>query len=309
MTSGSWRRKARSAAAKVQAHLRIHVDLVDAGHVDFDRVLGGGDVAVLGVEDVEARVQGHRLAAAGRAGDQDHAVGLGERVQVGLLLEVLVAERVDAELGAARVEDTQHDLLAEQRRAGVDAEIDGAVLGQLHLDAAVLGQAPLGDVEPGHDLEARHHLGGQRQRRRGHLLQHAVEAGPDAIGLLVGLEVNVGRAALDGVQQDLVDEAHDRRVHRLVARRVVALTSSSPPVTSRLSRSKSSSAMLLMEVSTASRARRHDVLELVLLDDDRVHAESGLELDLVDGLQVGGVGHAEEQPLAPQEQGQDPVRG
>ncbi len=38
-----------------QADLRVDVDLVDARHVDFRRVLGGRDVAVFGVEDVEAR--------------------------------------------------------------------------------------------------------------------------------------------------------------------------------------------------------------------------------------------------------------
>jgi hypothetical protein len=38
-----------------------------------------------------------------------------------------------------------------------------------------------------------------------------------------------------------------------------------------------------------------------------VDAEAGLELDLVDGVQVGGIGDAEEQALAPQQQWQHPV--
>ncbi len=65
-----------------QAHLVVDVDLVDAGQVDFRRILGRGDVAILGVEDVEAGVERHGLAAAGRAGHQDHALRLAEVAQV-----------------------------------------------------------------------------------------------------------------------------------------------------------------------------------------------------------------------------------
>ncbi len=50
-------------------------------------------------------------------------------------------------------------------------------------------------------------------------------------------------------------------------------------------------------------------LQLVVLDHDGIHAQAGLELDLVDGVQVGGVGHAEEQPLAAAEHRQHAVLG
>jgi hypothetical protein len=80
-----------------------------------------------------AGVQRHGLARAGGAGDQDHAVGLGHGVEVQLLLVLLVAQLVDAQLGGAAVEDTQHDLLAEQGRAGADAEVHRLVLDRLSL--------------------------------------------------------------------------------------------------------------------------------------------------------------------------------
>ena len=54
----------------------VHVDLVDAVQVDFHRVLGGRDVALVGVEDVQAGIEGDGLTATGRAGDQNHALGL-----------------------------------------------------------------------------------------------------------------------------------------------------------------------------------------------------------------------------------------
>ena len=67
-----------------QARLVVDVDLVDAGKLDFRRVLGGRDVDAGLVQDVEAGVQRHRLAAAGRAGDEDHAVRPPDREQQSL---------------------------------------------------------------------------------------------------------------------------------------------------------------------------------------------------------------------------------
>ena len=58
---------------------------------------------------------------------------------------------------------------------------------------------------------------GQLHRRLRDLLQHAVHAQAHAVHLLERLEVNVRRAAADGIQHHLVDEAHDRRVFDIVA--------------------------------------------------------------------------------------------
>ena len=54
---------------------------------------------------------------------------------------------------ALLVEQTQHDALAAQRRHRRHAHVHLAVL-QPQPDAPVLRNAPLGDVELGHDLEA-----------------------------------------------------------------------------------------------------------------------------------------------------------
>ena len=205
-----------------QADLGVDVDLVDARQLDFRRVLGGRDVGVFAVEDIEAGVQRHGLAAAGGAGHQDHALRLGQVLEVQLLLERLVAQRIDAEHALDGIENTQHDLLAEQRRAGADAEVDGAGLRQPHLDAAVLRHAALGDVEPRHDLEARGDLAGELHRRLRDFLQHAVQAEADAVTSSRRARSGCPRRPADGVQQDLVDEAHDGRVFDVVAGDLVA---------------------------------------------------------------------------------------
>ena len=67
---------------------------------------------------------------------------------------VVEAELGHVELQVALVEQAQDDLLAPHRRQHRDAEVHLAALAELELDAAVLRQAPLGDVELAHDLEA-----------------------------------------------------------------------------------------------------------------------------------------------------------
>src|SRR6185503_5673447 len=108
-----------------EAHLVVHVDLVDAGQIDFRRVFRGRDVGVFAVENVEAGVQRHGLAGAGGSGDQDHALRLGEILLVDVALEGFVTQRVDAQHRRGRVENTADDLFAEQRRTGAHAEVDG----------------------------------------------------------------------------------------------------------------------------------------------------------------------------------------
>ena len=120
--------------------------MVDAGEVDFRRVLGRRDIAVFLVQDIEACVQRYRLTGTGRAGHENHAVRLREVLLVERALVVFVTQLLDTELRAGRVEDTQHDLLAEQRRARIDTEVDRAVLRQAHLDTAVLRHTSFRDV-------------------------------------------------------------------------------------------------------------------------------------------------------------------
>ena len=120
------------------------------------------------------------------------------------------------------------------------------------------------------------------------------------IGFLVGFEVDVRRALLDRVEQDLVDEAHDRGVFDVVATDACPPRSSSPPVTSRLLEVH---AVVLPPSAGICGVDLLDRLvdshlQLVVFDDHGFDAEAGLEFDFVDGMQVGRIGDREEQPLA-----------
>ena len=99
-----------------------------------------------------------------------------------------------------------------------DPEVDRLVA-ELQLHPAVLRHAPLGDVEPGDDLDAGRELVLDGERRLGDLAQLAVDAKAHAIVVFVGLKVQVGRAQVDRVDQHLLQEADDRRVFD-VARRL-----------------------------------------------------------------------------------------
>ena len=181
-------------------------------------ILGGHDVHAGLVELAERRIERVGLAAAGRPGHEHHAPRLVNRA-----LEPLERVRLEAELGhvepqALGVEQAEHDLFAEQRRQHRHAEVDlaaGAAIVEPRLDAAVLRQPLLGDVEPRHDLDARHERIAVLQRRRHHRLQHAVDAEPHAQVFFVRLDVNVARAPLDGRQEERVGQPDDRRLAAL----------------------------------------------------------------------------------------------
>src|SRR5690606_2572745 len=176
-----------------------------------DGVLGGHDVDLRGVDLGQCRVERGRLTGARGAGDQHHAVRVHDRRHEVALRFRLHAELLEVERQVALVEDTEHDLLAEDHGQGRDTEVDDLVL-QLELDAAVLRDAALGDVQVREDLDAR----GQRclhlERRLHDLLEHAVDSVADPDLLFVWLDVDVGSAAHHGVGQDAVDELDDGRV-------------------------------------------------------------------------------------------------
>jgi hypothetical protein len=77
----------------------------------------------------------------------------------------------------------------------------------LQLEAAVLRHALLGDVEFGHHLDARDDRAvealGDRPHRR---LQHAVDAVLHVHRIVLRLDVDVARAALDGREDHRVDQ-------------------------------------------------------------------------------------------------------
>ncbi|MNL13893.1 hypothetical protein D3C87_1348140 [compost metagenome] len=200
--------------------------------MDFRRILGRGDIDVALVQHVQERIERHRLAAAGGAGDQHHPVRPLDHLQQQRLLRGLVAELVDVELVGRGFQNPHHDLLAEQRGQRGDAEVDRflddllgvLVLGQREqqLHAAVLRHALFRDVQARQHLDPGGDLVADIERRTRHFLQHAVHAEAHAVEELEGLEVQVRCAALEGFGQQLLEEAHHGGIVDFVARRALA---------------------------------------------------------------------------------------
>ncbi len=135
----------------------------------------------------------------------------------------------------------------------------------------------------------------------------AVHAETNAEVVLVGLEVKVGGAALDGIQQHLVDELDDRRV---VALGVVA-AGLGLVIVAGFGVQCIEALVVAAGVEGFSRSESavDRALELLLVDQDRLDGGACRELDLLDGASVGGVADAEEQSVAALVQRQHAVLG
>ncbi len=130
----------------------VDLRLDDFPQLVLHRVLDGDQLAVLGGQVGQQRVQGGGLPRPGRARDQHQALrpfDSGEDRSALMLVEARVLQGV-APLIAAQ--DAHDDRLAEHRRDGRQPQVDG-VLGpvrrSLEVRPAVLGLAPFGDVEAG----------------------------------------------------------------------------------------------------------------------------------------------------------------
>ena len=222
-------------------------------------------------------------------------------------MEWLVAKRIDSELRLRGIKDTHYDFFAEERRAGADAKIDGSILRQLHLDASVLRDAAFGNIEARHNLQTSGQLLCQLHWGLRDFLQYAVHAQAYTIGLLEGLKVNIRRAPPDGIQHDLVDEANDRRILYVVAAYLVVALVFTAGDLERIEihvRFVIEGRHLVVDLLERLIDR---LLQLIVFNDDRFDSQTGLELDLINGVQIRRVGNREEQPLTAPKEGQHSV--
>ncbi len=193
--------------------LGVHGHLGHTGELILYRIFHGDDLDAGCVDPLERGVEGGGLAGAGRPGDQDDAVGAGDE-----LLEAVPGSLVHAQFGdvsdrRAPVEQPQHRTLAVHRRQGGNADVDLA-LREPQADAAVLGQAPLGDVQVRHDLDAADHGGLVLPRMRGDVVEHAVDAVAHPQPPLSRLDVHVGCAVSQRLENRQVHQLDDRCLAR-----------------------------------------------------------------------------------------------
>ncbi len=112
------------------------------------------------------------------------------------------------------VEQAHDDFFAEERGNDGNAEIEFFLLAVFHIldhDSAVLRQPLFADVQLGHDLYAASDRIFQFQGRRHHVLQNSVNAEADPVFFLVRLDVNIAGPALHGIGQNQVHKFDDGR--------------------------------------------------------------------------------------------------
>ena len=178
-------------------------------------------------------------------------------------------------------------------RQGGDADVEHPAGGRgVQRDAAVLRLAALGDVELREHLQAGRHARRHPLRDPLHLLEDAVDAEAHDERVLLRLEVDVGGAVLGRLEDDGVDEPHERRVgDAVVDLEIVGLL---------FLRDPKLLVDLLEDGPRAERLRgarhpaqlQHDVLAR---GDAEVERVAGREPELVDSVQVAGVGDGDPQ--------------
>ncbi len=196
------------------------------------------------------------------------------------------------------VEDPNHRLLASVDGEGADPERERAtVVGEV--DATVLRPPPHRDVHPGGHLDARKHCPPGRGGQIDALSQETVDSDADPHVRAGLLDVDVARAAVDGVAQYPVDEPDDGGSPR-----------------GRLQPVGRDGLLLAQLVGE----RLHEVREVrpaVRLDPlrdrfgrghDGPDSAAGLELEVVDGGEVQGVGHGDRQRAIVDRERKDAVR-
>ncbi len=198
-------------AGKGHVDLGVDLRLADAVQIVFDGVLHREDVAAAVVEPHQRRVQGGGLARTGRAGDQHDAVGTIDDALHGLVVSVAHAQLTQLETTGLLVQQTQHHPFAMPGRQGRDPYVH-CPAHQSQADAAVLGQAFLGNVQLGHDLDPRDERGMQLPARAHDVTQRPVDAEAHQRIGLEGFDMDVRGVLLDRLGQQGVDQTDDGRL-------------------------------------------------------------------------------------------------
>src|SRR5215472_4921406 len=201
------------ASRKSEALFLIDRNLRDAANLVFDRILDGNEFVVIGFDFINGCVQSGGLAGARGSGDQDHAVRL-----MNVAAETLEFFRGKTDYVQIEVRKLLRKCLfvqhAKNRVFAVAGWHDGHTQVDiptfiLYAEAAILGNAALGNVQFAQNLDARKHRGVMLLSDGLHgVLQHAVNAVLHGDFGVTGFDVDVAGAPLECGKDDGLDEAN-----------------------------------------------------------------------------------------------------
>ena len=137
---------------KIQSNLGLHLDLIDASELIFDRIFDRKYFALNAVEYFQRGIQGRGLSASCRTGYENDAIWLvHQTMQCGDVIS-RKAKLCEVKFNASTIEDAHDDALAKHRRNGRHPKID---INATHdnLDSSVLRHSPFGNIQFGHNLD------------------------------------------------------------------------------------------------------------------------------------------------------------
>ncbi len=174
-------------------------------------------------------------------------------------------------------------------------------------EAAPLRGAALGDVDVGEDLDAGHDPGVDGAGRRHRVVEETVHAVANDELALVGLDVDVGGALLQGLTDHLVHQVDDGRVLgaalRLVGVQLLLLGHVLAENDRRLGQGLLHLAGTLQSPVVALAGLGYDRLGA----DHRVHAAARDDAQVVEGVEIEGIGHRHPDDTVVDAQRQDVV--
>src|SRR5713101_1093806 len=213
-------------ASEGQALLLVHVNLRDAADLVFYRIFVGNVLVFVRFDLVDGRVQGGGFAGAGGPSHQDHAVRLTNVAAEAAQFLRGKTDHIESQAlklfgKSLFVENTKDGVLAMARGHNGNTQIDVTPL-VLHAETPILRNTALGDVQIAEHLDARENRGMPFLGNRLHsVLQHAIDAVLDGNFRVARFNVDVAGAALEGSEDNGLDEA-DHRTGGTLARQPVA---------------------------------------------------------------------------------------
>jgi hypothetical protein len=202
----------RSAAGESQTHRFAHLHLIDARQHVFHRVFHRDDLAVGTVDEMQAGIKRGGFAGTGWAGDEEQTVRQTDQLLDRLLVVRQETQFRQTDAQTFLVQNTHHDGFPVIRRQTRDAQVNQLAPAHGGLDAPVLRNAMLRDGHVGLDLEPRDDGRLQPLRRALHLVHHAVNAIPQPESLRERFKVNIRRAHLERINDDLIHQLDQRRI-------------------------------------------------------------------------------------------------
>ena len=211
-TSGSWRRIARRPAGEGHSDLGIDLRLADSVDRIFDRILDGQDVAAAVVEMLQRGVERGRLARSGRPGDEDDAVGLGQRLAQDVVGRRRRGRAPRGSSPAASLSRIRSTTRSPARLGSVETRTSSILPPSVRPIRPSCGTRRSAMSSRAMTLIRLTTTGATCAGMRRRFAKHAVDPHADDQAALIGLDMDVADPAADGFGEDAVDQPDRRRI-------------------------------------------------------------------------------------------------